>query len=415
MINTPVISTNDSALHQAITERIHEVAAEVCTVELGNERVDVYGGKPGIALAYAWLGHYYPDTQYMEHAFGLLDELIDDMGSIEWSPDMGTQLAGAAFVLQHLQNKGIIDETDDLGLDDVDEFLLSCLPFYEERRNWDPLLGLVPIGNFFLERFKANGNARPLEQVVQTIDKLSSTFNNHTVWVTPGHRYQPIDCLNFGLAHGMPGLISFLSKVYAAGIGREMIFEKVNSCIHYLLGEQNPESINGQFPSYLFPEGGDEDTRMSRLGWCYGDLGMCFAAIHWGTASEQPALVERGVAIGLNTLHRNTPETAACTDAPLCHGSVSLVHQYNRLYLFTGKEEFKEAAHIWAEQTLTHFYAPEKGVGGYPFMTYDDEKKAAFPRSNPSLLEGAAGVALALASALHSEPPNWDALFLTDI
>ncbi|MBL7726055.1 MAG: hypothetical protein JNM68_00135, partial [Dinghuibacter sp.] len=282
-------------------------------------------------------------------------------------------------------------------------------------RNWDPLLGMVPIGNYFLERFKKNGHVGPLEQIVQAVNNLATEYKGFKVWITPGHRYQPKDCLNFGLAHGMPGLIAFLSKVYTAGISRETIAGKVNSCIDYLLSEQNPEDAPSQFPSYLFTDGNDDDTRMSRLGWCYGDLGMAFALIHWGKASGRAELLERGTNIALHTLHRNTPETAACTDAPLCHGSAGLVHQYNRLYLFSGKEEFKQAAHLWAEQTLTHFYAPGKGVGGYPFMTFDEEKNAAFPASNPSLLEGAAGVALALASALHSESPDWDALFLTDI
>ncbi|MBL7727447.1 MAG: hypothetical protein JNM68_07180, partial [Dinghuibacter sp.] len=276
MTNTPVLTPEHTTLYTAVLTRLHEVAADVAKEQTANERVDVFGGKPGIALSFAWLGRFFQEAEYLDKAFQLLDELIDDMGAVEWSPDMGAQLAGAAFVLQHLQNKGIIDEADDLGLDAVDDFLLSSIPFYEEFRNWDPLLGMVPIGNYFLERFKKNGHVGPLEQIVQAVNNLATEYKGFQVWITPGHRYQPKDCLNFGLAHGMPGLIAFLSKVYTAGISRETIAGKVNSCIDYLLSEQNPEDAPSQFPSYLFTDGNDDDTRMSRLGWCYGDLGMAF-------------------------------------------------------------------------------------------------------------------------------------------
>jgi lantibiotic biosynthesis protein len=414
MTNTPVISKNDAFLYQSVLNRMHEVAADIQKEILPADRVDVYGGKPGIALASAWMGYWFPEQNYSDYAFELLNGLIDNIGTIQWSPDMGCELAGCAFVLQQLQNKGIVDEEDDLGLEAVDEFLLSSAPFYAEHKNWDPLLGITPIGIYFLERHKTTRNKEPLELITKLIDGLSTKHEGYDVWITPGHRFQPKDCLNFGMAHGMPGLISFLSQVYAAGINTTIIAPKVNSCIQYLLSCQNPAGEHSQFPSYLFPVENDADAGMSRLGWCYGDLGMAFALIHWGKASQQPSLVEKGIQIGLETTKRTT-ETAACTDAPICHGSAGLMHQYTRLYQFTGNDEFKRAAHQWATATLETFYLPGKGVGGYPFMTFNEEMGVTEPTSSPSLLEGAAGVALVMASSLFAEAPSWDALFLTNI
>ena len=414
MTNNPVISDHEFSLQQAVTTRIHEVATDIHKQTLSNERVDVYGGKPGVALTFAWLGNFFPDKQYMDIAFELLDQLIDDLGNTEWSPDRGAELAGAAFVLQHLQNNGIIDENDDLGLEAVDEFLLTSAPYFAGNRNWDPLLGITPMGIYFLERYRKTGNPQPLEIITGLLIGLSSKYEGYDVWITPGHYYQPNDCLNFGMAHGMPGLISFLSKVYATGIKTGELEPMVNSCIQFLLSKQNPADSVSQFPSYIFPELNEDESKLSRLGWCYGDLGMSFALIHWGMATAQPELIKQGTAFALNTTSRSM-ESIACTDAPLCHGSAGLVHQYNRLYGYTNEPAFKAAAQVWIKNTLEHYYLPGKGVGGYPFMTYDEEKKATFPKSNASLLEGAAGVALALASALFDEPPAWDALFLTNL
>lgn len=403
-----------SALEETVTMRIHHIAGEVINEPSDGHRVDAYGGRAGIALAFAWMGRQFPEKDYSDYAFELLNSLIDALAEIEWSPEMGCELASAGYIMQFLQNNGIIDSNDDLGLEAVDEFLLSAIPVYAEQRNWDPILGLVPMGNYFLERHKKTGDAAPLKNIAEQLIRLVSAYEGYHVWITPGHRYQPKDCLNFGMAHGMPGLIAFLSKLYAAGVKKNELEPLVNSCVDFLLSRENKDDAGGQFPSYIFPGEDAEQSLGSRLGWCYGDLGMAFALIHWGRATQQSRLIKKAVEIAIKTTSRNL-ETAACTDGPLCHGAAGLVHQYNRLYQSTKDPALKEAALRWTDITLTHFYKPEMGGGGYPFMFYDETDKTIKPKSSISLLEGSSGVALAFAALLSKEIPSWDSLFGIDL
>lgn len=403
-----------SALSEKLTGRIHHIAEEVKKETLTNERVDAYGGRSGIALSFAWLGSMFPDKDYSDHAFELMNTLIDTLAEIEWAPEMGCELSSAGFVMQYLQNNGIIDNEDDLGLEAVDEFLLTAIPVLAEQKNWDPILGLVPVGNYFLERYKKTGDTAPLELIAEHLIKLSSIVEGYHVWITPGHRYQPKDCLNFGMAHGMPGLIAFLSKLYAAGIKKNELEPLVNSCIQYLLSKQNTEDAGGQFPSYIFPGEEEEQSLGSRLGWCYGDLGMSFALLHWGHVTHQQELIKKATDIAIKTTAR-TLETAACTDGPFCHGASGLAHQYNRIYQYTKDPALKDAALKWTDITLDHFFKPEMGAGGYPFMFYDETDKTIKAKSSISLLEGAMGVALVFVSLLSEEVPSWDALFGIDL
>jgi hypothetical protein len=55
---------------------------------------------------------------------------------------------------------------------------------------------------------------------------------------------------------------------------------------------------------------------------------------------------------------RRTFENSGCADAPFCHGTVGLVHQYHRLYQLTNDEAFKKAAEKWLDITLQNFYTP---------------------------------------------------------
>jgi lantibiotic biosynthesis protein len=410
---TPVISDTDK-LGKVLTSHIENLAVEVIEDKDNLKRIDVFGGKAGTAMMFAWLGVLYPETKYSDQAFEMLEEMIGELGEIQWSLDMGAELAGTAYVLQHLQNAGIIDEADDLGLDAVDDFLLNSAPVYAEAKNWDPILGIGPMGVYFLERYRKTGDAAPLEKIAQLIIDLSTKTEGYDVWVTVGHRFQPKDCYNFGTAHGMPGLISLLSKIYALGIKTNELQPLVNSCIQFLLSKQNGEEENSQFPSYLFTESEADESKLSRLGWCYGDLGIAFALIHWGQATKQQHLVDKGLAIAEKTTHRNL-ESAACTDASLCHGSVGLAHLYNRLYQHSNNAIFKNASLQWVEHSLEKFYRPELGVGAYPFMSFNMETNKAYPTSNSSLLEGGTGVALMYASLMFEAPASWDEIFFSNL
>ncbi|MDQ3981612.1 MAG: hypothetical protein M3271_02900, partial [Actinomycetota bacterium] len=79
-----------------------------------------------------------------------------------------------------------------------------------------------------------------------------------------------------------------------------------------------------------------------------------------------------------------------------------------RLHQATGVDELKRAALHWVDHTLDSRDA-EGGVAG--FETWDAEHGEHV--AHPGFLQGAAGVALALASATSDVEPEWDRALLT--
>jgi hypothetical protein len=94
------------------------------------------------------------------------------------------------------------------------------------------------------------------------------------------------------------------------------------------------------------------------------------------------------------------------TDAGLCHGSAGLAHLFNRMYEMTAEPALAEAARFWIERTLELCSITEPGRDA----TLTD---AGWPACHGSgLLEGTAGVALAMEAASTTVEPLWDQMLL---
>lgn len=94
----------------------------------------------------------------------------------------------------------------------------------------------------------------------------------------------------------------------------------------------------------------------------------------------------------------------------LCHGAARLGHIFNRLYQATGDEPLANAARFWFHRTLEMRH-PERGIAGYAAFMPERSGEERWVDS-PGLLEGAAGVALALLAATTSVEPNWDRMLI---
>ena len=97
-------------------------------------------------------------------------------------------------------------------------------------------------------------------------------------------------------------------------------------------------------------------------------------------------------------------EDTGVVDAGLCHGAAGLGHIFNRLFQASGEEVFRDAARSWFGRTL-NFRRANAGFGG--FLVYRVTEVADEPswEAEPGILEGAAGIALALLAASTSIEP----------
>ena len=245
-------------------------------------------GKAGIVLLFAYLSKLFPEKDYSDITADFLDELSDSLSNDEHGYDMSTGVAGIAFVFQHLRNIGVLDKSDDLNLSEMDEFINLGIDHDLKTGNWDPLHGIVGLGIYFLERNKETGEKKYLEKIVDYLSQMRTEFGEHKVWITPGYAKYSNDNYNFGMAHGMPGILSFLAQVNARGIKKQETEEMISSCLPFLLQYEYAEDEEYCFPTSIEVTPTKEDQKPgSRLAWCYGDLCMANTLIHCGNSLQK--------------------------------------------------------------------------------------------------------------------------------
>jgi len=398
-------------LRRDLLNQIHTIAEGIIAL-ITKENDDILSEDiPGIELMFAYLSKIFPEKNYSSVLFDLLEELVDFLSTDELDY---RSVARVGFVFQHLRNIGILDNTDDLNLSELDRFIEKGAHHDFLNRNWDPLHGLVSLGIYFLERNKETGEKKYLQQIVDHLAAMRLNFENYRLWVTYGNG-KSNDNYNFGMAHGMPGILSFLSQVHQRKIAQQDIEEMISSCLSFLLAHEFKDD-----PVYSFPYSidvrsrPDDELTVSRLAWCYGDLCLANTLIHCGRALKRDYWTQRGIEVALKTTRRSF-EDSHCIDAPFCHGSVGIAHQYHRLYNLTGNNLFRQAASRWIDLTQTQFYKPGEGAGGYYFRDFIVEKNVYELVANYSLLEGSAGIALVYLSYLFDIKPEWDILFLCNV
>jgi lantibiotic biosynthesis protein len=98
-------------------------------------------------------------------------------------------------------------------------------------------------------------------------------------------------------------------------------------------------------------------------------------------------------------------------DAGLCHGWAGLLQIYNRLFQATGDSRFADFARRCCERTL-QARVSGRGIAGYAAWQGGVPDGRWDWKTEVGLLEGAAGIALALLAASTDISPDWDLTFL---
>jgi lantibiotic modifying enzyme len=376
------------------------------------------GGTCSAALFFAYLDQARPGEGWDTRSSAYLSRAIDQLMEEVSGPTLYSGFTGIAWPLDHLQNRASELATEDPN-QEIDAALLDHLAMGPWRGQYDLITGLVGYGLYGLDRANRPSGRRILESVIQHLDETKSESEAGLTWHTAPEllpawqrELNPQGYVNLGLAHGIPGAIALLSQAWAAGIHSDRAMAMLEGSVAWLLAHQNQEGIGSCFPAVI-PTGASRESGPSRVAWCYGDLGLS-VALFWAARTigrrdwESEALaIARGAAAREQGLR-------GVRDPGLCHGSAGNAHLFNRLWQATGDAVFQQAAIDGIKETLA-FRAPDRGIGGFQAWLPGKSDEEPSWRDSPGLLEGSAGIGLALISALYPIPPDWDRMLLVSV
>jgi lantibiotic biosynthesis protein len=323
--------------------------------------------------------------------------------------------SGAGFTLAHISDAGAADEI--LGL--IDAALERHLEAERWNADYDLIGGLVGYGVYFLERMTASPTETARRCLVRVVDHLVANARStdpgdgELTWHTPpellpDHQraMSPGGYFNCGLAHGVPGVIALLGRIADAGYDPRAR----DVCERGLRWLANQTLDHPKNSMVAWIDRDRPERSPARTAWCYGDAGATIAA--FGAATRIGAPAERWHELAAVAASR-PDELCGVNDAGMCHGSVGLAHIANRLYQATGDTRFRDGARRWFKRTLA--FRGDAGVGGFRAWTTRTVATALAWEEETSLIEGSAGVALALMAAVQPVEPAWDRMFQCDL
>ncbi|MEU2428143.1 lanthionine synthetase C family protein [Streptomyces sp. NPDC007861] len=282
---------------------------------------------------------------------------------------------------------------------------------------FDTIRGLTGYGAYLLRR---NSGSSTTHAVLDYCVRLTEAITHHGEslpgwWAGTGPSGSPDDRFpgghaNTGMAHGIGGVLALLALAARNGSVTDGHHAALRTILAWL-DRWKEKADGGRAWPYWVTQGELRRGRLSSSGprrpsWCYGTAGLAraqqLAALALGDASRQID-AESALVAALT----DPEQLKATTDNGLCHGFAGLAH--------TAARTADDAHPSTAEKlraAIPALLAAVTPPGTDPQLTatalvHDEE-------GGPGLLDGAAGIALALLAPSTAAPPRsaWDACLL---
>ncbi|MGK3967591.1 lanthionine synthetase C family protein [Sorangium sp. So ce118] len=397
----------------ALAERLRTSVDEVLVAVKAQQATP---DDPWSALLYDYADRADRSSKHAETVQEIFERAVASLAEGAHPPALHGGFTGVAWLATHLMDMGAGDEDPNEDIDAALQALLARSPW---PFDYDLAGGLVGIGVYFLERLggpSRRAAARGcLELIVERLAELALPSSAGVAWFTPAthlpswqRALAPKGYYNFGVAHGIPGILALLAQVCEANVGGARARELLGRGVDWLLA-QPPAQGGFRFPSWRIDDKAPGASEPSRFGWCYGDLGLSAALLRSARCVGEPRWEREAIAIARRGAALR--DGAVVRDAGLCHGTAGIAHLFNRMAQATGDAVLEDAARYWFERTLEMRH-PGAGIAGYRAWRTD---AVSHWEDVPGFLEGAAGIGLAMLGATSDVEPNWDRLLLVSI
>lgn len=314
-------------------------------------------------------------------------------------------ISGFGWLCEHLCKIEMLErESVDEFLDNLDPFLYMRMMTDIKDGNYDYLHGALGVGSYFLNRLGKKNVPEYLKELLMELEKSSITCQNGAIkWSSWLNSTRKERGYNISLSHGMSSIAAFLIRLYQLDFESDRARKLLAQTITYIIDQRNyKDGKQSYFPHYSIESSPDGDE--SRLGWCYGDLGIAYILLEAAHVLQNKEVERIALLVLQHCVDRKNLQKSGVYDAGLCHGSAGIAHIFTRLHLNTNINAFQEASEYWLKVTLDMSKYAD-GLVGYKAWR---RKEYGGPVKTENLLEGIAGIGLYFLSLINGEEITWD-------
>ncbi|MFT3750018.1 MAG: lanthionine synthetase C family protein [Agriterribacter sp.] len=391
-----------------IQNKLFLIREFVIKTSFKHTRVDspaLLSGMSGLVLMMGIMNSYFPDKRLEKKIEECILNVLNQIENSNYLlSNFCNGLAGIAWMFAFLKEskfKAKLNSMFDVEsfLNETDERLSATLPAMVKDKDFDLLHGAMGIALYFLER----GRNDEVKMVIEAIYDAKIENAQEIMWSRFDKYQTQKDIYDFGLAHGNAGILYFLSKCYSANISKTTCEKLIAGNVSFFLNNiQTNNQVHSFFPFYIAKDdykSGKNNAFYSRIGWCYGDLGILHSLLLTSIATNNTTLYSTVTQMLIKSCYRRTKEETSLHDSQFCHGTSGVGYLYLSIYKLTATQIFKETSDFWFSEVLKDGVDNNRGVAGYLFEMGENVGWVEMY----DLLSGISGVSLSLLAHLQDE------------
>lgn len=390
-----------------IKKRCEKIAVELSCYYSEEKNPGLMSGLAGISCFFFHYYRFSGNENYKRLGYLALQNIFDTIENGFSDPSFANGLGGIHWMLKYLGSQGFITTEEANSLNKLNPLLQNYSRAQFKKGDYDTLHG--GLGIYFIEKINISANHRAgkhnnSREILEIIKNglsinIKQEDENSLYWKTTN----PIsgeEEINFGLAHGIPSILIFLSWLYQISGDKNILTDMIEPGMNFLLKNNLKTSSDLSLFPICIKNG--VTIKPSRMAWCYGDPGIASAIFEIGENCNRMDWLEISKDILIQASKRRSKVETGVSDACICHGSAGLALIYYNAGLRTGYKPFMNTARFWLQTTLA-FGNDEEGSAGYLFK---EQQNKFIPKYG--FLEGIAGVGLTLMAMTAGRLPGWE-------
>lgn len=369
-----------------------------------NNYLGLFTGDIGSAIFFFNMYKYFKNEDYLKYSVEIIENNINQINLSDKNYSLSSGISGIGWALDYFYKKKFIYYKDKNLFKSINNYIFDEMNVFFEKKDYDFIHGALGIGFYLLTVKDLKIKKNTIESIISNLDSQKHVFDNEFIaWIDDSKSTNNELYYNLGLAHGIASIIAFLNKIYLQDSTNSKNNYLLENSIKFLLDKELNYNENGfHFQNYYSIP--CQKLEKSRLGWCYGDIGIATVLYNAGVSLRNNEIINKSIEILKNNTSRKNLIESKVHDAGICHGSSGIMHMYNKIYNHTKLIEFKKAREFWMEKTLEII---EEQSGEYKPNNYSE-----YFKNDICLLTGVSGIGLTLLGYLDNQYMDWDECLL---
>lgn len=308
--------------------------------------IGIFGGELGTALFLIYYFKLRNNDDALKIALQTMGRIGQTINALEnKSPILSAGITGFGWLVSHIEKHRLYQTGSVKLLNNIDRIIVGQALDLLDKGDYDYLHGALGVGTYLLDRNRTKKNTESLIKYISKLKGLAIIEGDYVKWndfdlnlkTTLKGEY------NWGLSHGAPSILMFLVNCFEEDIEPLIVLPLIKGTVKFMLTvSQDPFLIGSCFPyktadNVLRPE-------KSRLGWCYGDLGIIYILSRANQIIKLTEIDSYISEVSEFEANRKNLMENEIADAGFCHGASGVAHLFNKLYKLTKNENYKSSA-----------------------------------------------------------------------